>query len=144
MTADEVARYLDRPRTMTVATIGPGGFPHQVAVWFVMDGTSPCFWTYRRSQKVRNIERDARISCLVEDGTDHDSLRGVQVAGTAEVSVDPTVLERTWRLLTEKYRGPITTEDLAGFERQVAKRCVVSVDVVRTTSWDHRRLRPAP
>ena len=35
------------------------------------------FWTYASSQKIKNLERDDRITCLVEDGADYFELRGV-------------------------------------------------------------------
>jgi hypothetical protein len=111
-------------------------------MFYVMDGGNPVFWSYRRAQKIVNIERDPQVSCLVEDGTDYRDLRGVLLAGRARLSVDPAVIERTARLLSEKYTGPVTPSDLANFRRQAAKRCVVTVEVERVTSWDHRKLPP--
>ena len=137
LTDAEVAAYLDAPRTMVVATSGPRGYPHQAPVFYVLDGGRPVFWTYRASQKVRNIERDARVSCLVEDGREHHELRGVLLLGTASISTDPGLIEATWRRLTTKYYG---TLDVAVLERQAAKRCVVTVEVEHTASWDHRKL----
>jgi PPOX class probable F420-dependent enzyme len=142
MTPGEVADFLDSPLTMVLATHGAAGFPHQVAMFYVMDGGNPVFWSYRRAQKIVNIERDPRVSCLVEDGADYRELRGVLLAGRARLSVDPAVIERTARLLAEKYTGPVTPDDLANFQRQAAKRCVVTVEVERVTSWDHRKLPP--
>lgn len=142
MSPAEVADYLAGPRTMIVATNGVGGFPHQVAMFYVMAGPNPVFWSYRRAQKIVNIERDPRVSCLVEEGTDYRGLRGVLLTGNARVSLDPDVIEKTWRQLTEKYTGPITEPDLANFRRQADKRCVVTVEVTRVTSWDHRKLPP--
>jgi PPOX class probable F420-dependent enzyme len=144
MSPGEVAGYLAAPRTMVVATHGPGGFPHQVAVFYIMDGERLAFWSYRKAQKVTNIQRDPRVSCLVEDGTDHRELRGVLLVGHAQVSLDPAEIERTWRRLTEKYQGPITPADLASFQRQARKRCAVTVDVQRIVSWDHRKMPPRP
>jgi PPOX class probable F420-dependent enzyme len=144
MSPGEVASYLAAPRTMIVATHGPGGFPHQVAVFYVMDGERLAFWSYRKAQKVTNIQRDPRISCLVEDGTEHRELRGVLLVGQARISLDPAVIEDTWRRLTEKYRGPITLAELANFQRQAHKRCVVTVEVDRIISWHHRKMSPQP
>jgi PPOX class probable F420-dependent enzyme len=139
---DEISTYLAAPRTLVLATIGEDGSPHQVALSYVMDGPDPRFWTYRRSQKVRNIERDPRVSCLVEDGTEHFELRGVQLAGRATISTDRDDIRATWRRLSEKYHGPITVAMLANFDRQADKRCVVTVAVDRVASWDHRKLAP--
>ncbi len=46
------------------------------------------FWTYRTSQKARNLARDPRLACLVEDGADYFELRGVQVTGTVRLVAD--------------------------------------------------------
>ena len=137
---EELGRYLNEPRTMVLATIGSSGLPHQVAMFFVMDDGRPTFWSYRKAQKVRNIERDPRVGCLVEDGREHDELRGVQFAGVARLSTDPADVGRVWRRLTEKYRGSVTEDEIANFHRQADKRCVITVDVERMVSWDHRKL----
>ena len=47
------------------------------------------FWTYASSQKIKNLERDDRITCLVEDGTDYFELRGCLDLG-ARPSSSPT------------------------------------------------------
>jgi PPOX class probable F420-dependent enzyme len=144
MSPAEVASYLAAPRTMIIATHGPDGFPHQVAVFYVMDGDRPAFWSYRKAQKIVNMQRDPRVSCLVEGGGDHQELRGVLLTGHAGISLDPAVIERTWRRLTEKYRGPITPAELANFQRQAHKRCVVTVQVDQVVSWDHHKMPPRP
>jgi PPOX class probable F420-dependent enzyme len=140
MSPAEVAAYLGGPHTMIVATNGTGGFPHQVAVFYVMDGDNPVFWSYRKAQKIVNLQRDPRVSCLVETGTDHRELRGVLLTGRAHVCADPAVIERTWRWLTEKYSGPVTPADLANFQRQADKRCVVTVTAADVLSWDHSKM----
>jgi PPOX class probable F420-dependent enzyme len=142
MAPAELAEFLAGPRTMIVATNGVGGFPHQVAMFYVMAGTNPVLWSYRRAQKVVNIERDPRVSCLAEEGTDYRALRGVLLTGNARICADPEVIEQTWRQLTEKYTGPVTEAELSNFQRQADKRCVVTVEVTRVTSWDHRKLPP--
>jgi PPOX class probable F420-dependent enzyme len=140
MSPEQVAAYLAAPRTMIVATIGPDGMPHQTAVWYVMNGTDPIFWTYTKSQKVVNLLRDPRISCFVEDGRQHRVLRGVALTGRAAISTHPADIEATWRRLTTTYSGPVTDSDEANFARQAGKRCVITVGVERVTSWDHRKL----
>ena len=89
MSENEVAAFLAEARTLNVATLGPDGAIHIVAMWFVMRGTSPVFWTYAKSQKARNLSRDARLSALVEGGESYDTLRGVELIGTAEADYRP-------------------------------------------------------
>ena len=66
-----------------VATIGPDGAPHLTTLFYVVEDGQIAFWTYGASQKVVNLRRDPRITCLVEDGEDYFELRGVSIQGTA-------------------------------------------------------------
>jgi PPOX class probable F420-dependent enzyme len=137
MTEAEVAAFLAGARTLNVATLGPDGTIHLVAMWFVMHGPSPVFWTYAKSQKARNLARDPRLSALAEDGETYDTLRGVQLAGTAEIIDDPAQVLRIGEELSAKYAGLGHGGDLS---RAAAKRVAVILHPVRTISWDHRKL----
>src|SRR4051794_23222335 len=95
MTADEIAQFIERSRTATIATIGPEGTPHLIAMWYaVLDGQI-WFETKAKSQKIRNLRRDDRITCLIEDGHTYDRLRGVSLEGRGVISEDP---EEIWRV----------------------------------------------
>src|SRR5262249_9347458 len=90
----EVAARLAESRKLQLATINGDGTPHLVTMFYVMLGGQIAFWTYRSSQKARNLARDPRVTCLVETGEDYFELRGVQVAGRARCVDDPAgVLE---------------------------------------------------
>ncbi|HUZ37040.1 MAG TPA: pyridoxamine 5'-phosphate oxidase family protein, partial [Streptosporangiaceae bacterium] len=94
MTEQEAADLLAGSRKLQLATINPDGTPHLVTMFYVMLGGQIAFWTYRASQKARNLARDPRVTCLVETGEDYFELRGVQVTGTARCVEDPAgVLE---------------------------------------------------
>ena len=136
----ELDAFLAGRHTMTIATISPDGSPHLTAVWYIMDDGCPVFWTYAKSQKARNLERDPRITCLVEDGMSHGELHGAQLTGRAVVSFADREVESTWYRLTEKYNGTVTSQDRARFEAQADKRCVVRVEVTRVATRDHRKL----
>jgi len=89
MTEAEVSALLAGSRKLQLATINRDGTPHLVTMFYVMLGGQIAFWTYRASQKARNLARDPRITCLVETGEDYFELRGVQVAGRARCVEDP-------------------------------------------------------
>jgi len=137
MSQAEVAEFLAGARTLNVATLGPDGAIHLVAMWFVMHGTSPVFWTYAKSQKARNLARDTRLSALAEAGNSYGNLRGVELIGTAEVISDPSQVLRIGEELSAKYAELGHGDDLA---RAAAKRIGVILRPARTISWDHRKL----
>lgn len=77
MSDAEVAAFLDDERTITCATLGRDGWPHLAPLWFVVRDGQLWGWTFAKSQKTRNLERDPRASLQVETGLDYDQLRGV-------------------------------------------------------------------
>jgi PPOX class probable F420-dependent enzyme len=136
----EISQLLDGIRALTVASIGPDGQPHLVAMWFaVLDGDI-WFETKAKSQKAVNLRRDPRISCLAEDGEVYEDLRGVAIEGHAEVSDDPELLRRVGAVIWERYHGPRTEEVRPLVEASLRKRVAVRVLATRFRSWDHRKL----
>jgi len=146
MTDAEVAEFLAQSRTATMATIGPDGFPHLVAMWFgLLDGTL-YFETKGKSQKAVNLRRDPRISCSVEAGHGYDQLRGVAIEGTATI-IDDTASDEYWAAAVsvwERYTGAYTPELRPYLEGMMRKRVVVRVDPIRVRTWDHRKLGLTP
>lgn len=144
MDDDEVASFLRSSRTMTMATIGPDGAPHLVAMWFGLIDGQVWFETKAKSQKVRNLRRDPRVTCMVEAGATYDTLRGVSLTGTAEIVDDHDVLWAVGRSVWERCTGPYTEAAEPILEAMIANRVAVRVDVTRVASWDHRKLGMAP
>ena len=140
MTAEEVEQFLDGRHTMNVATIGPDGRIHLVAMWYGFLDGKPAFWTYGKSQKILNLRRDPRITALVEDGEQYDELRGVELVGTGTVVEDRERIMALGRSVFERYTGPYSEEMEPVLEATGAKRLVVKVEVESVVSWDHRKL----
>src|SRR5260221_2380184 len=144
MTDAECAEFIEQERTATVATMGPAGFPHLVAMWYgLIDGQ---IWleTKSKSQKVVNLRRDDRITCLIEDGQTYDTLRGVSLEGRGVIVEDPDALWQVGVSVFERYTGPYTEEMRPLVEVMLRKRVAVRIDVERVRSWDHRKLGMDP
>ena len=143
MTDDERNVFLDEQRVLNVATIGPTGHPHLVAMWYAMLDGRPSFWTFGKSQKIVNLHRDPRITALVESGDAYSELRGVELVGTARIVEDFDAIVAIGRAVAAKYQGPeaaSSPEVLAFLEGQARKRVGVVIDVDRVVSWDHTKL----
>jgi PPOX class probable F420-dependent enzyme len=144
MTADEVAGLLAASRKLQLATINPDGTPHLVTMFYVMLGGRIAFWTYRASQKARNLARDPRLTCLVETGEDYFELRGVQVVGLARLVEEPAGVLEIGRAVAGALAG-VPADAVDDYVAHAArKRVGYVVDPVRLISWDHRKLLPAP
>jgi PPOX class probable F420-dependent enzyme len=137
----EIAGFLASERTMDVATNGKDGWPHLTALWFVMRGSDPWSWTYRKSQKVRNLERDDRATVLIESGVEYAELRGVMLKTRAHVEHDTDRVLEFGEELFAKYQGASVDDQLREVLRaQAAKRVAIRFEVIETVSWDHSKL----
>jgi PPOX class probable F420-dependent enzyme len=140
MTADETLKLLASARKTHLATINRDGTPHVVTMFYALRDGRITFWTYRASQKARNLARDPRLTCLVEDGDDYFSLRGVQVNGIAHLIDDLAGVAAVGKLVAEGPLG-VSADVVDGYIEQAArKRVAYVVEPVRVISWDHRKL----
>lgn len=147
MSEEELRHFLESSRTIILNSIGPQGVPHPMPMWYAVDDDgSVVVTTFARSQKVRNLERDARVSLLVEAGEQYDQLRGAVLYGRAEIERDTEavldVLSRvSQRMERAQGRGDARPEALRDALRATApKRVAIRVRPERVVSWDHRKL----
>jgi nitroimidazol reductase NimA-like FMN-containing flavoprotein (pyridoxamine 5'-phosphate oxidase superfamily) len=141
MSDEEVRAFLGEKMVMQCATNGPRGIPHMVALWFVVDPLRA--WTYAKSQKARNLERDARATLGFEEGVQYDELRGVMLECDVLVERDPEKVEQFGLELFERYAGGLTDDIRTMVAKQAQKRVGLTFVPTRTVTWDHRKLHGA-
>jgi hypothetical protein len=145
MTDEEVAAFLDEERVVTCATFGPRGWPHLMPLWYVVRDGRVWAWTFAKSQKTKNLERDPRATLQVEAGRDqYAELRGVMFETEVTIHRDTGLVTDLGLEIFARYGGaPVTDLDpgvRAMVEQQAAKR--VGLEFVETSraTWDHRKL----
>jgi PPOX class probable F420-dependent enzyme len=140
MSDEEIGAFLQEGRILQVATIDHDGWPHLVAMWYVLIDNRVVFWTYAKSQKALNLRRDDRLTCLVETGVRYEELRGVQIKGLAIIDDDSETVRRVGEMIYERYMGPLNDNLRQLVAAQAPKRVLVFVEPVEVVSWDHRKL----
>jgi PPOX class probable F420-dependent enzyme len=143
LTPEEQRELLEAERVVQVATHGPRGWPHVMPLWYVVREDDIWVWTYAKSQKVRNLERDPRATLLVETGVEYQELRGVQIEAEAELVRDTDRVFEFGKALTLRYAEGIDTiegDAAAALQAQAPKRVAIHFHPVRTATWDHRKL----
>jgi PPOX class probable F420-dependent enzyme len=143
LTEAERLELLEAERVAIVTSNGPRGWPHSMPMWFTVREGELWVWTFAKSQKVRNLERDPRATVLVETGEEYVELRGVQIEADAEIHRDLETVAAFGRELTVRYSEGIDSiegDAAAALEKQAAKRVAIRFVPVRTASWDHRKL----
>ena len=160
MSPEEVASFLDRQRVVVCATNGSRGWPHLMPLWYVVRGDDLWAWTYAKSQKVRNLERDPRATLQVEAGEQYHELRGVMIEARSTVHRDLELVSEFGAELFERYgnggdsggateaRGGGSSAGARGggpellevIRAQAAKRVALQFVAQRTATWDHGKL----
>jgi PPOX class probable F420-dependent enzyme len=133
MSPEGLAAFLDEERTVTCATFGPRGFPHLMPLWYVVRAGDVWAWTYAKSQKVRNLERDPRATLQVEAGERYEELRGAMFEADVTIHRDlDTVLALGMELMTRYGQGERAAQT------QAPKRVALQFTPTHVVSWDHR------
>jgi PPOX class probable F420-dependent enzyme len=143
LTEAERTELLDSERIVIVSSIGPRGWPHSMPMWFVVREGDIWVWTYAKSQKVRNLERDPRATLLVETGVEYTELRGIQIEVNAELVRDTEEVFEFAKELTVRYAEGIESVEgdaAAALRAQAPKRVAIHFVPVRIATWDHRKL----
>lgn len=142
MSEDEVTAFLEGARKLQLGTINPDGTPHLVTMFYGLDKGRITFWTYGKAQKARNLDRDPRVSCLIESGDDYAELRGVLVYGRAARLEEPGDVLDVGMAIARRMTPDVADELLSPYVEQTGrKRVAYVVESTKVVSWDHRRLR---
>jgi PPOX class probable F420-dependent enzyme len=145
MTPEEIATFLAEPRTAVLTTLGADGWPHSAGMWFAVVDHELHMWTYAKSQKATNAQRDPRCSFLVEEGVGYSELRGVLVRERLTIVRDLDAVAAIGGLLYDRYTLPRTgvpLEDgpIVEIRRQATKRIGLVLPIARVASWDHSKM----
>ncbi|HET6571845.1 MAG TPA: pyridoxamine 5'-phosphate oxidase family protein [Solirubrobacterales bacterium] len=139
----EQLELLEAERVAVVCSNGPRGFPHSMPLWFVPREGEVWIWTYAKSQKVRNLERDPRATVLIETGHEYGELRGAMIEAEARIHRDFETVLGFAEELTVRYADGIDSVEgdaKAALEAQAPKRVTIHFKPLRTATWDHRKL----
>ena len=141
MDAEEIAEFIEEQKSLQVGTINSDGSIHLSTLWFAVVDDLIVFETYTSSQKVVNLERDPRITVLLENGLEYNNLRGVMIKGVANLVSEPTEVKQIAREVIKRNQPEIPDEMLDDAAASLAvKRTVVTVVPEKVVSWDHRKI----
>ena len=145
MTDAEIRGFLRTRKTIILSSIGRDGVPHPMPMWFVADDDLVVSMaTFRGTQKIVNLQRDPRVSLLVESGREYSELKGVVIYGTAELSEDTDAIIASLESASQKETSEADAETRAAMKESIrksaSKRILIRVKPDRIISWDHSKL----
>jgi len=143
LTPEEQRELIDGERVVVVSSLGRSGWPHSMPLWYVPRDGEIWIYTYAKSQKVKNLERDPRATLLIETGHEYAELRGVMIEAEAEIHRDLDAVYEAAVELTLRYADGLTSiegDAAEGLMQQARKRVAVRFEPKRVASWDHSKL----
>jgi PPOX class probable F420-dependent enzyme len=141
MDHQEALAFLDAQRTVVCATNGREGRPHLMPLWYVVRDGRLWSWTYAKSQKVRNLERDPRATLQVEAGVEYEALRGVMLETDATIHRETEDVAALGVEIFTRYTGGELADDVRKMVlTQAAKRVALEFVERARVTWDHRKL----
>ena len=146
MTDEEAAAFLEEcsqpGHSLEVASTGASGYPHQVAMWYALMDGKIHFTSYAKAQKVLNLQRNPKISCMLEKGDTYGELRGLVIEGDAEIIDDPETVFQVLKASSANHAAGNPMHDSPDEQKRkvASKRVVIKVNPVNVFSWDHRKL----
>ena len=135
MSDAEVLAFLSQERVVTVASLGRDGWPHLMPLWYIVRDGECWAWTYAKSQKVKNLERDSRCTLQIEAGDSYFELRGVMIKAACAIHREPDVVGGVGNELSARYGDGSPVDP-----RQAAKRVALQFVSSNVASFDHRKL----
>jgi PPOX class probable F420-dependent enzyme len=135
MSAGEAQSFLEEEKTVICATNGRDGFPHLMPLWYVLRDGRLWGWTYAKSQKTKNLERDPRATLLVEAGLDYAELRGVMLRCDVEIHRDVDVVVDFAMELVSRYMGGDAEGARESFRKQAPKRVALEFVERDRVTW---------
>jgi PPOX class probable F420-dependent enzyme len=145
MSDDELREFVAAHKVMTVATVGPNGRPHLMPLWYIQQPDGDLIgWTFAKSQKAKNLERDPHATLQIEDGVEYQELRGVMFECDVDIERDADRVADFGMAIFERYaprnEGDLPQEVREMVQEQAPKRIGMRFHPTRTVTWDHRKL----
>ena len=141
LSPEEQRRYLEEEHTAILSSLDPRGYPHSIAMWYVVqpDG-AVAMTTFAKSQKIANLRRDPRCALLIETGRTYEQLKGLLWRGRAELDADVEHVLDVLAAVSKKYSGVDSSGMRDAMLGQARKRVIIRLRPERVASWDHGKL----
>lgn len=142
LTEDERWELLEREMVMRLSTVDPAGRPHVVPIWFYADRdyNAVYFSTPEDTRKVRDIEKNPKVSLTVDEGEYYFELRAVVLEGDASVVEDAEERDHVEQQWCQKYFDQDTRADYMDLLYQGRPWDWFKVEPGRWISWDNTKI----
>jgi len=140
MTEEEIWAFVAAQKNVHLATINRDGTPHLTTLWFALEGQDIILETFTKSQKIKNLERDPRLTVMLEDGKVYEELKGVVINGQAELHQEVETVHRLHMAVLRRNTDFDEKTLDAASASMAPKKTAIVVKPEKIISWDHSKL----
>ena len=133
LTQTELDELLLGERTLRAGTVGEGGEPHVVPLWFVWHGGAVWVNNLRRSRRSKDIAAGSKAALCVDTGHLYGELRGAVLYGTFEEATEHPGVDGARAAFAGKYWGGFEVPD-------IRSHVWIRLEPDRVVSWDFRKI----
>lgn len=127
--------FLRSQKILRLATVGDGGVPHVVPVWYAYSSKKFLIGTSTKTQKAKNAGKNPRVGFCVDAGVNAPGIYGVAGSGRAELVLDGAKVRRAAKKILLKYFDSLESKSAA--ELLDMTDCIIEVTPERMASWSY-------
>ena len=132
----EIESFLTKPLLARFCSHNVDGSIHITPIFYLYENGEFLFGTQQMARKVKNIERDSRVTVLID--ADEPVLQAVIVYGEASLDLED-VLEKRVKILERYYESPADTRAFAEKLTRAWKTVIIHVQPTRMVTFDYSK-----
>ena len=127
--------YLKTQKILRLSTIDKNNFPHITPVWYMYRGGKIYIGTHTKSQKIKNLKKNNRVSFCVDVGVNAPNIYGVMGQGIANIILDMPKVKIIAKKILRKYFK--TLENKSAKELLDNTDCIIEIITQKYSQWNY-------
>ena len=128
-------KFLKTQKILRLATVDQKGTPHIVPVWYLYSGKKFYVGTNTRTQKIKNIKKNKRVSLCIDTGIHSPKIYGVMTKGVAELILEKNQISKITKKILRRYFK--TLENKSAKELLRETNCIIQINPKKLTVWSY-------
>lgn len=125
--------FLKTAKILRLATIDNTGMPHIVPVWYLYRTKKYYVGTNTRTRKVKNIQKNNRVSFCIDVGINSPDIYGVMGKGIAKIILDKNKIKKIATDIILRYFSTIENDSAQELLRDTD--CIIEIIPQEIVTW---------
>jgi general stress protein 26 len=127
--------FLKKEKILHLATIGDKNMPHIVPVWYIYYSKKIYIGTNTRTQKIKNIKINKKVSFCVDVGINAPDIFGVMGKGNAKILKEKLTVSRIARKIMLQYFKSLNNKSARELLNDT--NCIIEITPKEFSNWKY-------